>query len=114
MWIITQTGFLSAVQATDDPTTLVVRARVRADLKPLQDMHQAIHHTTAGVVTYEQSDYPYRILTSRQVLSRFLHEQVEALDYGNFKGRVGQAQGWERASVYHDVWEDLLALEELE
>lgn len=114
MWIITQTGFLSAVQAKGDPTTLVVRARVESDLDRLREVHQAIHRVPADVVVYDVSDYPVRILTSRQVLTRFLADQVEALDYGNFKNRVAQRQGLEREGIYHEVWADLCELERLQ
>jgi len=114
MWIITQTGFLSAVQATDDPTTVVVRARVRGDLTALRDTFGDQFGYKPDVIAYGFSDYPYRVLVSREVLTRFLAEQVQQINYGNFKGRVAQVSGRERMGVYHQVWADLMDLEQLE
>lgn len=114
MWIITQTGFLSAVQATDDSNTLVVRARVKADLQPLRDTFREQYGYEPRVVQYDVSDYPYRVLVSRDVLTRFLAQQVQQIGYGNFKAQVAQQQGWERMRIYHEVWADLGELENLE
>lgn len=114
MWITTTTGYLSIVQGNGDPTVLVVRARVKGDLEPLRTVHATLHGTKPQVLAYEASDYPWRILTSRAAVSAFLAEQVEALDYGNFKDEVKRVQGAARASVYSGVWTALLPLEHLD
>lgn len=116
MWLFTQTGFVSIVQAHGDPTVLTVRARVRRDLDPIVIKHQQQHHETPDVHTRPGADYPWRLLTSRAVIQAFMREQIDALDYHNFKGQIVQQEpdGIARERIYHDVWEAALNLEELD
>lgn len=116
MWITTTTGYLSAVQATDMPDTLVVRARVRADLAPVIQHAQraSMGALLPEIITYEHSDYPWRVLVPKTVFAQFVAEQVLAVDYGNFKARVAETQGKPRANVYSGVWTALLGLERID
>lgn len=116
MWIASTTGFLSAVQANDNADNLVVRSRVKADLSPLIEF--VTTHTMGAIVpeiiTYEHSDYPWRIVAPKTVVSLFVAQQVMDVDYGNFKGAVAAVQGKPRANVYSGVWTALLGLERLD
>jgi hypothetical protein len=116
MWIASTSGFLSAVQANDNPDNLVVRSRVKADLSPL--IAFVTEFTMGGIVpeiiTYEHSDYPWRIVAPKTVVAEFVAQQVLAVDYGNFKGAVAAEQGKPRANVYSSVWSALLGLERLD
>lgn len=114
MWIATTTGYLSIVQGSDDPTILVVRSRVRADLEPLREVHKRILGEWPAVLVYDNSDYEWRILTSRDVVAQFLAGAVWRLDYGNFKNAVKDAQGSARAAVYSRVWSAMLGLARLD
>jgi hypothetical protein len=116
MWIASTTGFLSAVQANDNADNLVIRSRVKGDLTPLIEF--VTTHTMGAIVpeiiTYEHSDYPWRIVAPKTVVSLFVAQQVLAIDYGNFKGAVAKVQGKPRSHVYSAVWSALLGLERLD
>lgn len=114
MWIATTTGYLSIVQGNDDPTVLVVRARVRDDLEPMRQMHEKVLGNRPTILVYDNSDYEWRILTSRDVVAQFLAAKVWDLDYGNFKDAVKRIQGPRRASVYSRVWTAMLGLADLD
>lgn len=116
MWLFTDTGFVSIVQAYGDPTVLTVRARVKADLAPIIAAHETHHHETPDVHTRPGADYPWRLLTSRAVVQAFMREAIDRLDYHNFKGAIVQQEpdGVARERVYHHVWEAALDLEELD
>lgn len=116
MWIASTTGFLSAVQANDNPDNLVVRSRVKADLTPVIEFvtTATMGAITPEIITYEHSDYPWRIVAPKTVMAQFVAEQVMAVDYGNFKNAVAAEQGKPRATVYGSVWSALLGLERLD
>lgn len=132
MWTQTTRGFFSAVQHRDDPDLLVVRARDHGDATTLLEWYaawqadmatigqalkgkpQAVEGPAPAITTYEWSDYPWRVILPRTAWGAFMVETVEDLNYGNFKDAVKDAQGPERAHVYHDVWAALLRLETLD
>ena len=129
MWIATTRGFFSAVQHRDDASLLVVRTRHHADALALESWYaqwltdmDALDAPPAvrkglpvpAIVSYERSDYPWRVILPRTAWAAFLAESVEDLDYGNFKAAVADRQGPEREHVYHAVWAALLRLEDLD
>lgn len=128
MWTMTPTGFFSAVQHKTDPTLLVVRTRDHGDAERLEDWYvnwlsdlaalgQAMPAAALPmpeIATHEWSDYPWRVIMPRSAYGAFMAEQVEDLDYGNFKDQVKAVQGPMRANVYGSVWAALLRLERLD
>lgn len=123
MWIIhPHGGFLSAVQHNDDPSLLVVRARIAADLEALAwtanaDREDGPPFTiTGGDLT---TDYPWRVIVPRKAFAAYVADLVANVDYGNVKAKVyvndlNGIPGWRRAEVYGRVWADLLDLERLD
>lgn len=118
MWLITQTGFYSAVQHRDDQNILVVRTRVYADALHLADFIVArfpddyVDMLPANLIqTNEYSDYPWRVFVPRTQWVDFTMFESQAIAYGNFKDQVKKTQGYERAGVYGSVWSTLLDLE---
>lgn len=118
MWLITQTGFYSAVQHRDDQNILVVRTRVYADALHLADFIVArfpddyVNLLPANLIqTNEYSDYPWRVFVPRTQWVDFSMFESQAIAYGNFKDQVKKTQGYERAAVYGSVWSVLLDLE---
>lgn len=118
MWLITQTGFYSAVQHRDDQNILVVRTRVYADALHLADFLVArfpddyVNALPANLIqTNEYSDYPWRVFVPRTQWVDFTMFESQAIAYGNFKDQVKKTQGYERAGVYGSVWSTLLELE---
>jgi hypothetical protein len=113
MWLFTTDGFYSVVEDRNDPSMLVVRARVELDALTLQSRLQdqrvyvRVKHTPAA-------DYAYRLFVPRQAWSVYLQNAVEAIDYPNFKDAVRREQGAARAHTYLDVWGTMWTLQETE
>lgn len=105
MWLITTRGFYSAVEHTDDPDRLLVRARCRADLDNLSDL------VPGEPVFLEDADYPWRVETTRAVWRAALAALADEVTYPNFKSAVPEP-------VHHDaylrVWGALKSLEALD
>ncbi len=109
MWLLTQVGFFSVVQCRDDAARVMIRARVKTDLRALMKATRV----RAPIVETLQADYPYRIIVRRSDLQLITHALCGALDYTNFKDRIG-ASDRERERLYHEVWALLRQLEALE
>ena len=112
MWLITTQGFLSVVGNLDSKSpndALLVRGRVRAELERFADFSGERGARPAVVETLD-ADYRYRLTTSREVLVAFLAEQIDALEYPNFKNEVAKTDP-KRAHVYMGVWTALRGLQ---
>ena len=109
-WIITDAGFFSIVEKTEDRNrgTLTVRARVREDLVNLRERYLP----SLGDITFSQhTDYPYRAIAERCDVAEAMANAVAGIRYDNFKNAAAKAQGKNRARVYEMVWRDLTRLE---
>ena len=111
MWLITPIGFFSIVQKPSDKRgdTLTIRARVKSDLEALRE------HYLPGLGPIQDSrvnDYRFRAVARRAEVAEAMAKLVEDLDYDNFKNEVSRVQGWERAHLYHEVWDSLYKLQE--
>ena len=106
MWLLTPRGFFSVVAHADEPSCVLVRARVRADLESLRDVAGPfeVHET-------RDRDYRFRAVLDRTAWSTALVLMAAEIDYPNFKNAVAEQQGYERADVYARVW---FALTELQ
>lgn len=92
MWIMLSDSFLSIVTHPKS-AALMVRARQAADIRRV--FPKARVHATP------QRDYGFRALVSREAVAKALAAQVQAIDYGNFKGSVPDPA---RHDAYLDVW----------
>lgn len=108
MWVITPRGFYSAVQDKADPETIVVRARVHADLAALCKMVPR----KVKIIDNEGTDYPFRIRLSRAEWTQAAMELAAEIDYTNVKNAVAERQGHDRAAAYSRIWGVLLGLEQ--
>lgn len=109
MWIITPIGFFSIVRKPDDVAsgTLTVRARVRGDLEALR----ALCPELGDIVESPHNDYRFRARGPTAAVGAVLARLTEEIDYDNFKAAVGARQGYERALLYHEVWDVLYRLQ---
>ncbi|MGE3550054.1 MAG: hypothetical protein AB7I29_09190 [Geobacter sp.] len=91
MWVFTNKGFVSIVQHYQDPDTLLVRARKRQHLEALFPGYE-VQETLTG------KDYWYRVFTRRGDVARIIADQVQGIDYGNYKGSIPPSE-----QAYHDA-----------
>lgn len=110
MWLITPVGFFSIVQKpADKPAdTLTVRARVRSDLAALKAQYLP---GLGPIKESSHTDYRFRATAPRAEVAAAMAQLVQTLDYDNFKNAVARRQGYERAGLYHDVWDVLFRLQ---
>jgi 8-oxo-dGTP pyrophosphatase MutT (NUDIX family) len=103
MWIFTTFGFFSVVQKGGD-SVLTIRARAAEDLDRLREKYlPELSPTKTGGGT----DYPYRATVDHSAFAGALVKIVGDLHYSNFKSAVGKTMGYERESLYHEVWDVL-------
>lgn len=108
MWIFTETGFVSAVQHRDNPDYLVVRARDRQSLQVLADTCELEINSSLG------SDYPYRVFISKGDFTSWMNDNIDFLEYDNFKNRVATTRGLEYAHALGSVWSTMHDVEDEE
>ena len=106
MWIFTETGFISAVRKGPNPNQLSVRSRDHLSLEPLAFL--------AGleIIKTPNGDYPYRLFVDEQVLAALVAEQVERVNYSNFKSKMFDTRGYEYAHELGRVWGVMLETED--
>ena len=97
MWLFTSEGFISVVQHSEKPDTLIVRARDEDSLLSLVEATGAtLRHTPSN-------DYPYRIEVLRTAYSAWVADQIAALSYTNYKAHMWSERP-EFGDALHDVW----------
>jgi len=101
MWLFTTDGFFSVVSKGCCPDQLMVRARVRADLKRA--------FPGAKIITSQSTDYRFRVVVTRKAVTALLARTVEKLAYANFKDTVRDGN---RHNAYIRVWNAMYALQE--
>jgi hypothetical protein len=93
MWIVANESFLSIVECKDDPSMLLVRARVEGDIERA--------FPDARVKITPRADYLYRAFIPRGEVASTIEEMVQGIDYLNFKNSVKDRV---RHDAYLDVW----------
>lgn len=105
MWVFTKVGFFSAVEGDleegQTEPRLMVRARVKGDLEALRSQYAP---ELGPTLEWPGRDYPYRAFISKQHFAEAMVRAVLDLDYGNFKSKVAEVQGYDRAHLYGGVW----------
>lgn len=109
MWLITEIGFFSAVKDRDTGK-IMVRARAISDLEALCKNYIGYH----PIQTTNDSDYRHRLWVAPEIWARAVENIAMDIDYDNFKDRVVETQGTERAAIYLEVWHDLYEIQRAE
>lgn len=110
MWIFCKYGFFSAVQHTDKPDTLLVRARFKGDLDRLIKAMTPEEYNLSGkpkVQFTPDADYRYRAEIRKIVFAELIRETAEDIDYPNFKDAMHD--GTVRDTAYMNCWRALWA-----
>lgn len=120
MWVFTTQGYFSAVAHKNDKELIVVRSRALQDSEGLAawvNTYRAEHVGGAvgevEVVAYQSSDYPWRVIITKQEWGQYLANEAASIDYTNYKDEVTRKQGRARHDIYARVWSALLALSKL-
>ena len=99
MWVFTEQGFYSVVEK--GPVGKVcVRTRVKADIENLRSYIPEMGQVLVNAAT----DYPYRVFVRREEWTRALARMSDEISSSNFKNRVHEKQGADRAHLYGRVW----------
>lgn len=109
MWLITEIGFFSAVKDRDSGK-IMVRSRAISDLESLCKNYLGFH----PIQTTNDSDYRHRLWVAPEIWARAVENIAMDIDYDNFKDRVVETQGTERAAIYLEVWQDLYEIQRAE
>jgi len=108
VWVFTDSGFISAVRPRGDHNNVLIRARDAESLEVLAQMaDQVIQHSP-------ERDYPYRITASNDVFAKFLTDNVDFMDYTNFKNQVLATRGKDYAKALGSVWSTMHDVEDYE
>ena len=97
MWIQLKDSFISIVEDQNNPTQLLVRARVAGDIERI------FRH--AKVVKGAGTDYEYRAFIDLHEAASAIYREVLAIDYPNFKAAVEEPF---RHDAYMQVWTTLM------
>jgi hypothetical protein len=110
MWIFTNFGFVSAVNHRTKKDTLLVRAREPGVLEALGERHGV----NVSVKKTPSADYLYRAEISKRVFAKMISEEIEAIDYPNFKDSFHAAKEENTAtshSALMSVWNVMYGLQ---
>ena len=96
MWVLMNQGYVSIVKHANGDDLFLARARKREHLFAFlpRKMWKQIKETPGN-------DYHYRITLTRGMLKRIMAEQIDFIDYPNFKNSVSDS---ELHSFYSDIW----------
>jgi hypothetical protein len=100
MWICSSDAFLSVVADRDNQDRMLVRARVKGHIENVFPL--------ATVFTMDEADYLYRAVIDRQEVQRVVAEQIQAIDYPNFKSSVKDQS---LHDAYLEIWRVMYALQ---
>ncbi len=103
MWLFTNTGFVSAVSNGKD---LMVRARDKESLEPLAELAKA------EVINTPQNDYPYRVIVTHELFSKWVAHMAADISYKNFKSEVAATRGQDFAHPLMTVWSAMHEVED--
>lgn len=108
MWLFTETGFLSAVQKDPGKPSLSVRARDKKSLANLAKKFEL------EIIKTPFADYPYRVELSKEKFAQWVANEVELIDYSNFKNRVSDVRDAKYAKHLSSVWSIMVDSEDKE
>ncbi len=101
MWLFVKDAFLSIVKYAEDPTALLVRARIKGDIERI--------FATAAVTETSHADYRFRAVIPREEVARAIAEEARKINYTNFKDSVKEE---DRHDAYMNCWSIMWRLQE--
>jgi hypothetical protein len=104
MWLFTNTGYVSAVSNGQD---LMVRSRDRESLEPLAESAKT------EILSTPQNDYPYRVIVTHEIFSRWAAHMAAGITYKNFKSEVATTRGYDFSHPLMKVWSAMHEVEDV-
>ena len=98
MWVFLSNSMLDIAAYRDDPTLLLVRARISGDIENI--------FPDVSVEETPDADYRYRAKISRQAVTAKMSQIVASIGYDNFVSPVANDA---RHDAYFDVWSTMMA-----
>lgn len=100
MWILLSDAFFSIVESEYEKDILVVRARMEEDIPRVFNVKPEDLLEDIG------TDYKFRIYLPRLRVAKRIQEEVESIDYTNFKDSIshGTTVDKERHGIYSSIW----------
>ena len=112
MWLYTKLGFFSIVHKPPcKKDELLVRTRCRQDLEALSKKLSQASDFTGEIIEAPDSDYAYRMVVPRSVLTPFMADLITNLAYANFKGTIPYNDR-PRHSAYFKCWDAMYEWQE--
>lgn len=114
MWVMSQHGFVSAVEDREDPSLFRVRARDRRSLESMLHLLKENGENIDGleIVTGAGTDYRWRVILPRDMFGTYLVAEANGIDYGNFKSQVTKTRGRVFHDALMDVWTAMLRVDD--
>jgi len=104
MWLMTTFGFFSVVRDTQHPGHLLVRSRSHNDLTELARRFDARGLDEPQILEMPLADYRYRIIAPAPAVAEVLGNEIQDINYPNFKNEVARAHSPKRAQLYSQIW----------
>lgn len=115
MWVFTRTGFYTVVENQKDKSTVLLRARVRTDMRDFLDSYvytgKEATKSQYKISFHLNYDYPYRVILPKSVFAKAMEQASMDIDYEKFKEAVRKEQGPARSNFYTMIWSKLIDLE---
>lgn len=108
MWLFTKYGFYSVVAARNAednsiiPGSFFIRSRSKDHLIALQKRFEK--HLDSEILHAGYTDYPYRIVVDKGVLTGIAISLTQEIDYHNFKAEAEKRGDKDYVEALHRVW----------
>jgi hypothetical protein len=113
MWVISKYGFASAVQHTDKPGCVLVRARDKGDLQEFCEVARDCDvpgFSEEAIEENPSADYRFRMTVRDEDWAQLVKVLALGVDYPNFKNEVASVDPG-RAGIYGGVWSELMKIQ---
>ena len=102
MWVATNQGFFSIVASDKDPKVLMVRARLREDLK--RAWGPILKRLGLKIYYSPNRDYAYRCFIPREEVAAEIGKRLLETNYTNFKDSVKGKDTSKLKDLYDAIW----------
>jgi hypothetical protein len=86
----------------------MVRSRDRESLEPLAESAQT------EILSTPKNDYPYRVIVTHEIFSKWAAHMASGITYKNFKSEVSATRGYDFAHPLMRVWSAMHEVEDAE